>query len=219
MALEPRSGKVVWKYDVGPEPQKLDPPVKIKDAWGEHVFRHGPSTSSVWCTPSYDVESQMIYFGTDTHNAPRQPTKDDPKLYTKHSCALIAVDARTGAEKWVTQINPGDVWHRGMRAYDPKAGRYLDQSIGDTPKVYTIQRDGKSVTVVGAGCKNGGFYVLNAADGKLIDNTPVYTGKPALSATAATRLAPAGASSAPRPRARPRASASFCSKRWFSYSM
>ena len=43
----------------------------------------------------------------------------------------------------MTQINPGDVWHRGMRAYDPKTGRYKDQSIGDTPKIYTIERDGK----------------------------------------------------------------------------
>src|SRR6476646_6767173 len=36
-----------------------------------------------------------IFFGTDTHNAPRQPTPEDPKLYTKHSCAVIAVDARS----------------------------------------------------------------------------------------------------------------------------
>ena len=38
----------------------------------------------------------------------------------------------------------------------------------------------KPVTVVGFGCKNGGFYVLNAADGKIVAQTPVYTGKPAL---------------------------------------
>jgi glucose dehydrogenase len=178
MALEPRSGKVVWKYDVGPEPQKLDPPVKIKDAWGEHVFKYGPSTSSVWCTPSYDTETRTIYFGTDTHNAPRQPTKDDPKLYTKHSCALIAVDARTGAEKWVTQINPGDVWNYGMCTYDEKTGLYKDQSIGDTPKIYWIMWNGRWRRVVAFGCKNGGFYILDAATGELLAHTPVYRGPP-----------------------------------------
>src|SRR5262249_61698283 len=52
-AFEPASGKVVWKYDVGPEPKELVPPVVIKDSRGEHVFHFGPSTSSVWCTPSY----------------------------------------------------------------------------------------------------------------------------------------------------------------------
>ncbi len=178
VALEPRTGKVLWKYDVGPEPQKLDPPVKIKDDWGEHVFRYGPSTSSVWCTPSYDARTHTIYFGTDAHNAPRQPTKDDPRLYTKHSCAMIAVDARTGKEKWVTQINPGDVWNYTMRAYDPLTGRYKDQSIGDTPKLYMILLNGRWVWVIGFGCKNGGFYVLDAATGAILSNTPLYTGPP-----------------------------------------
>jgi len=32
--------------------------------------------------------------------------------------------------------------------------------------------------VLGFGCKNGGFYVLRAADGKLLDHTPIYTGPP-----------------------------------------
>src|SRR5262249_5749682 len=65
-----------------------------------------------------------------------------------------------------------------MRAYDPKEGRYKDQSIGDTPKIYTISVDGKPTKVVGVGCKNGGFYVLNAADGRILDHTPIYTGPP-----------------------------------------
>ncbi len=178
MAVEPRKGKVVWKYEVGPEPQKLDPPVKIKDSWGEHVFRFGPSTSSVWCTPSYDPDTHTIFFGTDTHNAPRQPTKDDPKLYTKHSCALIAIDSRTGAEKWVTQINPGDVWNYSMRGYDPDTQLYKDQSIGDTPKIYWILWNGRWRKVIGFGCKNGGFYVLDAATGEILFHTPVYDGPP-----------------------------------------
>lgn len=177
-AFEPRTGKVAWKYDVGPEPKKLDPPVVITDAWGKHVYRVGPSTSSVWCTPSYDAGSRTLFFGTDAHNSPRQPTKDDPRLDTKHSCAVIAVDARTGKERWVTQISPGDIWNYTMRPYDPKTGRYKDQSIGDTPKVYTITIDGKPTRVVGCGSKNGGFYVLDAATGKVLHHTPIYTGPP-----------------------------------------
>ena len=190
MALEPRSGKVVWKYDVGPEPKKLDPPVKIKDAWGEHVFTFGPSTSSVWCTPSYDPENRTIYFGTDTHNAPRQPTKEDAKLYTKHSCAVIAVDSLTGKEKWVTQINPGDVWNYGMRAYDEETGLYKDQSIGDTPKIYWILWNGRWSKVVGFGCKNGGFYVLDAFTGEILVHTPLYTGPPVHPPAAPAKLDP-----------------------------
>lgn len=177
-ALDPASGKVVWKYNVGPKPGPLDPPVKIRDSWGEHVFKFGPATSSIWCTPSYDEATHTIFFGTDTNNAPRQPTADDPRLYTIHTCALIAVDVRSGAEKWVTQINPNDVWNYGLRAYDPKESRYKDQSIGDTPKIYTITYDGKPTKAVGAGCKDGGYYVCRASDGKLLFHTPVYRGKP-----------------------------------------
>lgn len=179
LALEPKTGKLLWKYDVGPKPKKLDPPVKIKDAWGEHVFHYGPSTSSVWSTPSYDPQTKLIYFGTDVHNSPRQPTKKNPKLYTRHSSAVIALDVRNGKEKWLTQINRNDVWNFALRAYDPVKRQYKDQSIGDTPKIYAIGGEGKKQKVVGVGCKNGGFYVFDATNGKKIASTPIYTGPPA----------------------------------------
>jgi polyvinyl alcohol dehydrogenase (cytochrome) len=178
VALEPKTGRILWKYDVGPKPEPLDPPITIKDSWGEHNFYYGPSTSSVWSTPSFDAESGTIFFGTDANNSPRRPTRDDPRLHTRESDAIIALDVHNGSEKWVTQVCPGDVWTIGLRAYDPKEGRYKDQAIGDTPKIYTIPVEGKPTKVVGAGCKNGGFYVLRASDGRMVDNTPIYTGPP-----------------------------------------
>jgi polyvinyl alcohol dehydrogenase (cytochrome) len=177
-ALEPKTGKIVWKYDVGPKPQPLDPPITIKDSWGDHYFYYGPATSSVWCTPSFDAASGTLFFGTDVNTAPRRPTAADPRLHTRESCAVIALDVRDGAERWVTQLNPGDVWTNAVRSYDPKDGRYKDQSIGDTPKMYTLPADGTPTKVVGVGCKNGGFYVLRAADGRVLDHTPLYTGPP-----------------------------------------
>ena len=178
-ALEPKTGAIIWKYDVGPKPEPLKPPITIKDSFGDHVFYFGPGTSSVWSTPSFDAETGTIYFGTDVNTAPRRPTTDDPRPYTRESCAVIAIDIDKGAEKWVTQINPGDIWTNAMRSYDPKEGRYKDQSIGDTPKIYTIPVDGKPTKVVGVGCKNGGFYVMRAADGRMLEHTPIYTGPPA----------------------------------------
>jgi outer membrane protein assembly factor BamB len=178
MALELKTGRVLWKYNVGPKPQPLKPPITIKDSWGEHVFHFGPSTSSVWSTPSFDAASGTIFFGTDANNSPRRPTRDDPRLCTRESDAVIALSVRDGSEKWVTQICRGDVWRLGMRAYDPKVGRYKDQAVGDTPKIYTIAVRGKPTKVVGVGCKNGGFYVLRAEDGRTLTHTPVYTGPP-----------------------------------------
>jgi polyvinyl alcohol dehydrogenase (cytochrome) len=178
MALEPATGRIVWKYDLGPKPAPLDPPITITDSWGDHTFYHGPATSSVWSTPSFDEESGTIFFGTDVNTAPRRPTKDDPRLHTPESCAVVALSVRDGKERWVRQINPGDVWTNPMRAYDPATGRYKDLSIGDTPKIYSISVEGKPTKVVGVGCKNGGFYVMRCDDGKLLANTPVFSGPP-----------------------------------------
>ncbi|HVJ81865.1 MAG TPA: PQQ-binding-like beta-propeller repeat protein [Planctomycetia bacterium] len=178
IAFDAKTGKIAWKHDVGPKPAPLDPPVVIKADWGEQTFVYGPATSSIWCTPSFDPESGTVYFGTDVNTAPRRPTKEDPRLYTEDSCAIRAIDVKTGALKWNVQINPDDVWNNAMRSYDAKTGRYKDQSIGDTPKIFRITVDGSPRKVVGAGCKNGGFYVLDAADGKMISQTPIYTGKP-----------------------------------------
>src|SRR5262249_12415210 len=115
LALDPKDGKIVWKYDVGPKPEPLDPPIVIKDSWGDHTYYFGPSTATVWSTPSYDADTGTVYFGTDANNSPRRPTKDDPRLYTRESCAIIAVSAKDGKEKWCTQLNAGDIWNLSLR--------------------------------------------------------------------------------------------------------
>jgi polyvinyl alcohol dehydrogenase (cytochrome) len=178
LALDPKTGQIIWKYDLGPKPEPLDPPINIKDSWGDHVFYFGPATSTVWSTPSYDAESGTIFFGTDVNTAPRRPTKDDLRFGTRESCGIVALNVRDGSERWITQINPGDVWTNAMRSYDPKEGRYKDQSIGDTPKIYSITINGTRTKVIGVGCKNGGFYILRAQDGRILDHTPIYTGPP-----------------------------------------
>jgi polyvinyl alcohol dehydrogenase (cytochrome) len=178
VALEPETGRILWKYDLGPKPEPLKPPITIKDSFGDHVFYFGPATSSIWSTPAFDADSGTIFFGTDVNTAPRRPTADNPSRDTPESCAIIALDVRTGTQKWVSKLNAGDVWTNAMRSYDPAEGRYKDQSIGDTPKVYTISVEGVPTKVVGVGCKNGGFYVLRAADGLILDHTPLYSGPP-----------------------------------------
>ncbi len=178
VALQPQTGEIAWKYDVGPKPEKLDPPVFVEDSWGKARFESGPATSSVWSTPSYDPETNSLYFGTDVNTAPRRPTPDNPNLHTEDSCAIVALDAATGVRKWNTQLNPGDVWTNAMRAYDPNTGLYKDASIGDTPKLLTVELQGRPTRVVGAGCKNGGFYLLRADNGEVVGRTPVYTGPP-----------------------------------------
>ncbi|MEM9413175.1 MAG: PQQ-binding-like beta-propeller repeat protein, partial [Planctomycetota bacterium] len=178
VAFEPDSGRVVWKYNVGIKPVKFSEPIVVEDDYGRHVFTHGPSTSSVWSTPSFDAATGTIFFGTDVNNSPREPTKENPRLDSEVSAAVIAVDVKTGKEKWVRQLNKGDIFNHTMSGYDSMTKRYKDCSVGDTPKVYLIQESGKVKKVVGVGCKNGCFYVLDAMNGEVIARTPMYEGRP-----------------------------------------
>ena len=65
-----------------------------------------------------------------------------------------------------------------MSGYDSTTGTYKDCSVGDTPKVYSIQVGDDQKAVVGVGCKNGCFYVIDASAGDIIAKTPMYEGKP-----------------------------------------
>lgn len=178
VAVVPATGKIVWKFDVGPKPQKLDPPVVVTGDWGKSRFTYGPATSSVWSTPTYDSETNSLFFGTDVNTAPRQPTVDNPTVSTEDSCAVVCLDAANGQRKWSTQLNPGDMWVNAMRAYDPQTGLYKDGAVGDSPKVLTVMLNDQQIKVVGVGCKNGGFFVLQVEDGKVLRHTPLYTGPP-----------------------------------------
>lgn len=178
IAIQQASGQIVWKYDVGPQPQRFDPPYVESDARGKHTYHYGPSTSSVWSPVTFNPANNLVFFGTDVHNSPRKPTADDPRDYTEHSAAVIAVDASDGSQRWVSQVNPGDVWNYSRPVWDEEKKIYKDQSIGDSPKIYSIQVDGVNTPVVGVGCKNGGYYVMDQRDGRIIHHSPLYREPP-----------------------------------------
>jgi hypothetical protein len=171
-----RRRNVALEYDGGTA-QPLDPLV-VDRAGFKVTYTHGPSTSTVWSTPTYDAASGTIFFGTDTNNSPRRPTENDRREYTSYSCAIIAIDVRDGSQKWVSQLVKNDVWYGGNPGWDPQTGEYKDVSIGDSPKLYDIDEGGKSHAVVGVGCKNGGYYLLDRQSGEIISHTPLYQGPP-----------------------------------------
>ena len=177
-ALDPADGKLLWKHDIGQPPERFDPPLVVERVGGKATYTHGPSTSTVWSTPSFDPQSQLLFFGTDTNNSPRRPTVDDARESTEYSCAIIAISIQDGEERWVKQLIKNDVWRGGDAGWDPKTGQYKDLSIGDTPKVYDISWNGQRRKVIGVGCKNGGYYVLDRLTGEVLHHTTLYAGPP-----------------------------------------
>jgi polyvinyl alcohol dehydrogenase (cytochrome) len=81
---------------------------------------------------------------------------------TGTSDAILALDAKTGAIRWVNQRLPNDVWNIRFPQGPPD---HLDYDIGDSAEVYTLPSGQK---VVGAGQKSGFFHVLDAATGALV---------------------------------------------------
>ena len=109
---------------------------------------------------------------TPTTRAPRPPR---PTLFSSPS----EIEALTELTQGNQCVNWRYDWrddHWTKPLYDPKTGLYKDCSIGDTPKIFTIDVDEKPTKIVGAGCKNGGFYILRADNGKLVKHTPIYCG-------------------------------------------
>jgi polyvinyl alcohol dehydrogenase (cytochrome) len=134
--LDPRDGRVVWQTYV------------ITDA----DFALGGSGASVWSTPTYDRKLGLIFVTTGQNfSYPATGTSD----------AIIALDAETGAIRWVNQRLPNDVW----TVRYPQGPENPDLDIGDSAQVYTLPSGQK---VVGAGQKSGFFHVLDAATGDLV---------------------------------------------------
>jgi polyvinyl alcohol dehydrogenase (cytochrome) len=162
-AVDLATGATKWRYEViapgdqGPFPQSL-----IDELGSVEVY--GPSGGDVWSQPTYDKASNTLYVSTGQLFS-RSPDGDGPETFD----AIIALDAETGEEKWVTNLSTNlDVFRFDIPFHDPVTGEYFDKDMADHPKIYTLANGRK---VVGAGQKSGEFHVLDADTGEVIAST------------------------------------------------
>ncbi len=118
---------------------------------GDLYWKFGGGT--VWDGIAYEPKTNLVYFGT-ANGTPwvaeaRSPGGGD-NLFLN---SIIAVDADTGAYAWHYQATPAESWD--FDATSPLA--LADLNI-----------DGQSQRVLMQVSKNGFFYALNAATGKLL---------------------------------------------------
>jgi polyvinyl alcohol dehydrogenase (cytochrome) len=103
VALDANNGEVVWKTYTIDEPKP-----RGKNKNGVQLF--GPAGGSIWSSPTVDVKRGLIYVATGNgYTDPPQPTTD----------AILALDIRTGAIKWVRQATPNDSWAMGCPPKNP----------------------------------------------------------------------------------------------------
>jgi polyvinyl alcohol dehydrogenase (cytochrome) len=163
VAVDVATGAVKWRYDVIKESEQFPFSQELIDQLGG-VETFGPSGGDVWSQPTYDKQTDTLYFGTGQLFS-RSPDGTGPAGHD----AIIALDATSGQAKWVTHLsNNVDVFRFDIPYHDVATGNYYDKDVADQPKVYRLANGRK---VVGAGQKNGEFRVLDALTGDVISST------------------------------------------------
>jgi alcohol dehydrogenase (cytochrome c) len=166
---EPQTGKVLWRTWTIPEPgQKGSDTWPANDSWKT-------GGGSTWLTGSYDPELDLVFWGTG-NPAPWNPLgRVGDNLYTN---SVLAIRPKTGEVAWYYQNTPGD-------PFDYDGVNELVQA--------ELPVNGTNRKVIMQAHRNGFFYVLERATGKLVaankfvkvnwaDSIDLETGRPVWSA-------------------------------------
>ncbi len=159
-AFDVRTGKEMWKFYTVPGPGEAGhdtweqcPPPNSASYCDPEAWKHGGG--SVWVTGSYDPDLNLTYWGTG-NVGPDYAHEQRPgdNLYT---ASVVALDADTGKLKWHYQFTPHD--------------RYDYDSV-QVPVLADITFRGAPVKAVLWANRNGNFYVLDRANGKVLLGKP-----------------------------------------------
>ena len=143
-AYDASTGKRVWRFWTVPAPGEPG-----GDTWGGDSWKNGGG--STWITGTYDPELNLVYWGTGNPGPDLNgDVRPGDNLYT---CAIVALDADTGKLRWHYQPTPHDVhdW----------------DAISDHTLLDMVVKGRKVKALVQAN-RNGFFYALDRATGKLL---------------------------------------------------
>ena len=154
-AYDANDGKEVWRFYTVPDKPGANKESHLTAAektWkGEYWSQGGGGT--VWDAMAYDPELDLLYIGVGNgspwNQAYRSPGGGD-NLYIS---SVVAIRPKTGEYVWHYQTTPGETW-------DYTATQHI--MLAD------ITIEGKPRKVLMQAPKNGFFYVLDRATGKLI---------------------------------------------------
>ena len=151
VALDQATGKEVWRtytVPVGSEPGA--------DSWKGDSGKNGGGVA--WHIGSYDPKLNLVYYGTSNPSpwsavVRGNDSSDVGKFTNLYTASILALNADTGKITWHYQTTPHDAWD-----YD-----------GVNELVFAdLPFDGKKVPVLMQANRNGFFYVIDRATGKLL---------------------------------------------------
>ena len=151
VALDQATGKEVWRtYTV---PMGNEPGA---DTWKGDSGKNGGGVA--WHIGSYDPKLNLVYYGTSnpspwSASVRGNDSSDIGKFSNLYTASILALNADTGKITWHYQTTPHDAWD-----YD-----------GVNELVFAdLPFDGKKVPVLMQANRNGFFYVIDRANGKLL---------------------------------------------------
>jgi len=153
-ALDATTGKQLWYRP------SIEAPAQVTGTHWLFVQNHAPSGAPVWGTAAFDVDRNVLYFGTGQNYS--QPT-------TATSDAIFAVNAGDGSVRWVHQFTKGDAYNLSCdvslnHPNCPKP-RGPDWDFG-APPILARTPDGGELVV--AGQKAGDIYAMDRETGKTV---------------------------------------------------
>lgn len=152
-AFYANTGRLAWRWYVIPGPGE-----KGHETWKGDSWKIGGG--SPWLTGSFDPELNMLYWGTGNAAGDFYPgdrnvaTKGEVNLYT---ASVVALDPDTGKLRWHFQFTPHDEHDWDSNQIEILA----DLTIGGRVRKTLITAN-----------RNGFFYVLDRANGKLLQAKP-----------------------------------------------
>lgn len=159
-AYDAATGAQVWRFFIVPgnpaDGFESEAMAMAAKTWTGEWWKHGGG-GNAWHGFTYDVEFDTLYLGTG-NGAPynrkiRSPGGGD-NLFL---CSIVALNPDTGAYKWHYQTTPGEVWDYTSN---------MDFVLADLPI------EGRTVKAILHAPKNGFFYVIDRATGKLVSAEP-----------------------------------------------
>ncbi|MGH8820923.1 MAG: PQQ-dependent dehydrogenase, methanol/ethanol family [Rhodoferax sp.] len=155
VALDQATGKEVWRTYTVPLPGEPN-----GDTWKGDSGKNGGGAA--WFVGSYDPKLNLVYYGTSNPSpwaaVVRGSDTSDLGPYTNlYTSSVLALDPDNGKIVWHYQYTPHDAWD-----YDG----VNELVFADLPV------HGKKTPVLMSANRNGFFYVLDRATGKLVSAEP-----------------------------------------------
>jgi len=158
-AYDVRTGKPLWQTYM------IEQPLQYQGRTPKGATRFGPSGAVIFTPPTLDPKRGLVYLATGNQTTgPFVPESD----------AIVAVDAKTGAKRWVKTLAPEkfggqDIYHVGCEPWinpsrqgcppeNPGPDGHGDRDFA-APVMIVQRPDGKEVLV--AGSKDGMLYALD----------------------------------------------------------